>query len=142
MIKFQQTWFKSRWNVIFVASWTYWIYWNRENLPDKWKKFIIVPFYKMGNETDSSNYRGIALLLTSYRISSNIFHMFNVICSKICFVCTSIWYIPLSKWYETRKYLITVAFQLCFREHHKDGPRKPGRIEIERVTSSSGLWWY
>jgi len=34
--------------------------WNREELPEEWKKSIIVPIYK-GDNTDSSNYRGISL---------------------------------------------------------------------------------
>ena len=42
--------------------------WNREELPEEWKKSIIVPIYK-GDNTDSSNYRGIS---TVYKIASNI----------------------------------------------------------------------
>jgi hypothetical protein len=46
--------------------------WNKEELPDQWKESIIVPVYKKGDKTDCSNYRGISLLLTIYKILSNI----------------------------------------------------------------------
>jgi hypothetical protein len=46
--------------------------WNKEELPDQWKKSIIVPVYKKGDKTDCSNYRGISLLSTTYKILSNI----------------------------------------------------------------------
>jgi hypothetical protein len=46
--------------------------WNKEELPHHWKESIIVPIHKKGDETDCSNYRGISLLLTSYKILSNI----------------------------------------------------------------------
>jgi hypothetical protein len=46
--------------------------WNREEMPDKWKESIIVPIVKMGNNSESSNYREILLLSTSYKILSNI----------------------------------------------------------------------
>jgi hypothetical protein len=46
--------------------------WNKDELPDQWKESIIVPVYKKGDKTDCSNYRGISLLSTTYRILSNI----------------------------------------------------------------------
>jgi hypothetical protein len=46
--------------------------WNKEELPDQWKESVIVPIYKKGDKTDCSNYRGISLLSTSYKILSNI----------------------------------------------------------------------
>jgi len=46
--------------------------WNNEKLPEQWKELIIVPIYKKGNKTDCSNYRGISLLPTTYKILSNI----------------------------------------------------------------------
>jgi hypothetical protein len=47
--------------------------WNKEELPHQWKESIVVPVHKKGDETDCSNYRGISLLATSYKILSNIF---------------------------------------------------------------------
>ena len=46
--------------------------WNKEELPEEWKESIIVPIYKKGDKTGRSNYRGISLLLTTYKILSNI----------------------------------------------------------------------
>jgi hypothetical protein len=44
--------------------------WNKEELPDQWKKSIIVPVHKNGDKTDCSNYRRISLLSTSHELSS------------------------------------------------------------------------
>jgi hypothetical protein len=46
--------------------------WNEEELPDKWKKSVIVPVYKKGYKTDCSNYRGMSVLSTPCKILSNI----------------------------------------------------------------------
>jgi hypothetical protein len=47
--------------------------WNKEELPDQWKKeSITVPIYKEGVKTDCNNYHGISLLSTSDKILSNI----------------------------------------------------------------------
>jgi len=41
-------------------------------LLEEWKESIIVPLYKKGNKADCSNYRGISVLPTMYKILSNI----------------------------------------------------------------------
>jgi hypothetical protein len=46
--------------------------WNKEELPDERKESTIVPIYKKGDKTDCNNYRGISLLPTTYKVSSNI----------------------------------------------------------------------
>ncbi|KAJ4427676.1 hypothetical protein ANN_25325 [Periplaneta americana] len=46
--------------------------WEKEIVPEQWKESIIVPIFKKGDKTNCSNFRGISLLLTSYKILSNI----------------------------------------------------------------------
>jgi hypothetical protein len=46
--------------------------WNKGELPHQWKESIVVLIHKKGDKTDCSNYRGISLLSTSYKILSNI----------------------------------------------------------------------
>ena len=46
--------------------------WKNEMLPEQWKESIIVSIYKKGEKINYSNYRGISLLLTSYKILPNI----------------------------------------------------------------------
>jgi hypothetical protein len=41
-------------------------------LPQQWKESIIIPICKRGDKTDCSNYRGISILSTAYKILSNI----------------------------------------------------------------------
>jgi sorting nexin-29 len=45
--------------------------WNKEELTHQWKESIVVPIHKKGDKTEFSNYRGISLLPTSYKILSN-----------------------------------------------------------------------
>jgi hypothetical protein len=45
---------------------------NKEELPHQWKESIVVPIHKKDDKTDCSNYRGISLLSTSYKILLNI----------------------------------------------------------------------
>jgi hypothetical protein len=47
--------------------------WNKEELPQQWKESIIIPIHKKGDKTGCSNYGGISLLLTAYKILSTIF---------------------------------------------------------------------
>jgi hypothetical protein len=47
--------------------------WNKEELPTSGRnQLTVVPIHKEGDETECSNYRGISLLPTSYKILSNI----------------------------------------------------------------------
>jgi len=46
--------------------------WNKEELPEEWKQSIVVAIYRKGDKTDCSNYRGITLLPSTYKIVSNI----------------------------------------------------------------------
>jgi hypothetical protein len=43
---------------------------NKEELPQQWKEYIIVPMYKKGDKTYCNNYQGISLLSTAYKILS------------------------------------------------------------------------
>ena len=44
---------------------------NEEELLEEWKESI-VPIYKKGDKTDCSQYRGVSLLSTTYKVLSNI----------------------------------------------------------------------
>jgi len=46
--------------------------WNEEKLPEEWRESIIVPIFKKGDKTDYSDYRGISVLPTTYKIISSI----------------------------------------------------------------------
>jgi hypothetical protein len=46
--------------------------WNKEELLGQCKEYIILPIHKKGAKTDCSNYLGISLLSTLYKIVSNI----------------------------------------------------------------------
>ena len=46
--------------------------WSEKEWPEEWKELMIVPAYKKGDKTDCSNYRGISLLPTTYKILSKI----------------------------------------------------------------------
>jgi hypothetical protein len=50
---------------------------NQKELPQQWKKSLTVPLCKNGNKTDCSNYQGIPLLSTSYKI------LFNILLSRL-----------------------------------------------------------
>jgi hypothetical protein len=43
-----------------------------EELPDQWKESIIIPIHEKGDETDCSNYHGMSLPSTSYKILSTV----------------------------------------------------------------------
>jgi hypothetical protein len=41
---------------------------HKEELPQQWKKSIIVPIHKKGDKTDNNNHLVISLLLSAYKI--------------------------------------------------------------------------
>jgi hypothetical protein len=45
---------------------------NKEELLHQWKESIVVPVHKKGDKTACSNYRGVSLLPTSYKMLTNI----------------------------------------------------------------------
>ena len=51
--------------------------WNKEELPEDWKKLIVVPIHKKGDKTYCNNYRGISLLPTTYKV------LFNILLSRL-----------------------------------------------------------
>jgi hypothetical protein len=46
--------------------------WNKEELPHHWKESVVLSVHKKDDNTDCSNYWGMSLLLTSYKIVPNI----------------------------------------------------------------------
>jgi hypothetical protein len=46
--------------------------WNKEELPHQGKESTVIPIHKKGDKTECSNYQGISLLPTSYKMLSNI----------------------------------------------------------------------
>ena len=48
------------------------ILFGKEVLPEEWKEPFIVPLNKKGDKTDCSNYRGISVLSTIYKMLPNI----------------------------------------------------------------------
>ena len=42
--------------------------WKGGEMPSDWKKSILVPLYKRGNQEKVENYRGISMLCTAYKI--------------------------------------------------------------------------
>jgi hypothetical protein len=45
--------------------------WDKWELPEEWKESVIVPIYKKSDKTAYSNYQGMSLLSTTYKILSN-----------------------------------------------------------------------
>jgi hypothetical protein len=54
---------------------------RKEELPAQWKEPNFVPFYKKGDKTDFINYGAISLLLTAYRIVSDV--RLSILCTVI-----------------------------------------------------------
>jgi len=51
--------------------------WNKEEMPEEWTELIIVPVCMKGDKTDCSNYRGVSLMPTMYKI------IFNILLSRL-----------------------------------------------------------
>jgi len=47
-------------------------FWQKEKVPTEWNVSIICPIHKRGDIMECSNYRGVSLLNTAYKILSNI----------------------------------------------------------------------
>ena len=64
--------------------------WNKKESPEEWKELVILPIYKKGDKTDCSDYRGISLVSTMYKILSNILlsrltpYVEEIICDDQC----------------------------------------------------------
>ncbi|XP_073995587.1 uncharacterized protein [Rhodnius prolixus] len=48
--------------------------WTTEVIPDSWRKAIICPIFKKGDQLECSNYRGISLLNCAYKVFSNVLY--------------------------------------------------------------------
>jgi sorting nexin-29 len=46
--------------------------WNKEELPQQRKESIVVPTYKKSDKMDCSNYGGISLLPTTYKVLTSV----------------------------------------------------------------------
>ena len=46
--------------------------WKEGKLPEEWKEGVIKPIFKKGDKRDASNYRGITLMDTGYKIYAEI----------------------------------------------------------------------
>jgi hypothetical protein len=49
--------------------------WSEEKLPYQWKQSIVIPIHRKGDKTDCSNYQGISLASTAYKILSKFFSL-------------------------------------------------------------------
>ena len=46
--------------------------WNRQELPEEWRESVILPIWKKDDKADCSNFRSTSLLLSTYKIISNV----------------------------------------------------------------------
>lgn len=46
--------------------------WKVKNIPEEWRKNIVVPIYKKGDHNRVGNYRGTSLLCTVYKVYAEI----------------------------------------------------------------------
>jgi len=62
----ERTWWRS--NLVILLKQV----WKDNEIPEDWRKSIMVPLYKRGDKNVSSNYRGISLLCTAYKILAEV----------------------------------------------------------------------
>jgi hypothetical protein len=46
--------------------------WEEEQMPEDWKKAVIIPIHKKSDKTECGNYRGISLLNSAYIVFSKV----------------------------------------------------------------------
>jgi hypothetical protein len=80
LIKTEQNWLRQGRTICYEVHKCIISILDKEEFPEKWKELIIVPIYKSGDKTVCSNYRGLSLLPTMYKILSKICFKFNSIC--------------------------------------------------------------
>jgi hypothetical protein len=53
--------------------------WKTCSIPDVWKEAVISPILKKGKRIECSNYRGISLLDSSYKIHAKLSNRVNIL---------------------------------------------------------------
>jgi hypothetical protein len=72
LIRFQLNWFKQGETLHSEIHRLTKLIWNKEELPHQWKESIVISIHKKVNKTDCSDYQGVSLLPTSYKILCSI----------------------------------------------------------------------
>ena len=60
--------------IVLVMEYMFSEIWKTEEIPEEWLKGIICPLHKKGDQLDCTNYRGITLLNSVYKVLSNILY--------------------------------------------------------------------
>jgi hypothetical protein len=104
--------------------------WIKEEGPHQWEESIVITINKRGDKSDCSNYQGISLLSTSYRILSNILlsmltpyadeifgdHQCEFWCNRsVIDEVLCIWQILLKKWeYNGTVHQLFIVFKKAY----------------------------